>query len=138
MTQHRRPMHRRLRPALTTSPPTTCSTATTSAWSAAPIGGCILYALSCNLSDSALVNQHDLLTQAGKRGAGDEVEEEEEEGGPEEAEETGGGAKVKLKPWNRRQGRNLGLDGQGGRPAPRSSTRCTSSCTSGAQGTRSR
>ena len=61
----------------------------------APVGGCILYALSCNLSDSALVNQHDLLTQPGKRGAVDEVEEEED--APEEAEETGGGAKVKLK-----------------------------------------
>ena len=82
----------------------------------APVGGCILYALSCNLSDSALVNQHDLLTQPGKRGAGDEVEEEEE--APAEAEETGGGAKVKLKPWHRRKGRNLGLEGQGGRPAP--------------------
>ena len=82
----------------------------------APVGGCILYALSCNLSDSALVNQHDLLTQPGKRGAGDEVEEEED--APEEAEETGGGAKVKLKPWHRRKGRNLGLEGQGGRPAP--------------------
>ncbi len=82
----------------------------------APVGGCILYALSCNLSDSALVNQHDLLTQPGKRGAVDEVEEEED--APEEAEETGGGAKVKLKPWHRRKGRNLGLEGQGGRPAP--------------------
>ena len=30
----------------------------------APVGGCILYALSCNLSDSALVNQHDLLAQS--------------------------------------------------------------------------
>ena len=80
------------------------------------MGGCILYALSCNLSDSALVNQHDLLTQPGKRGAVDEVEEEED--APEEAEETGGGAKVKLKPWHRRKGRNLGLEGQGGRPAP--------------------
>ncbi len=82
----------------------------------APVGGCILYALSCNLSDSALVNQHDLLTQAGKRGAVDEDDEEED--APEEAEETGGGAKVKLKPWQRRKGRNLGLEGQGGRPAP--------------------
>ena len=82
----------------------------------APVGGCILYALSCNLSDSALVNQHDLLTQPGKRGAVDEVEEEED--APEEAEETGGGAKVKLKPWHRRKGRNLGLEGQGGRAAP--------------------
>ncbi len=82
----------------------------------APVGGCILYALSCNLSDSALVNQHDLLTQAGKRGTVDEDDEEED--APEEAEETGGGAKVKLKPWHRRKGRNLGLEGQGGRPAP--------------------
>ena len=32
----------------------------------APVGGCILYALSCNLSDSALVNQYDLLAQSGK------------------------------------------------------------------------
>ena len=83
----------------------------------APVGGCILYALSCNLSDSALVNQHDLLTQAGKKGAVDEDDEEEEDA-PDEAEETGGGAKVKLKPWHRRRGPNLGLEGQGGRPAP--------------------
>ena len=34
----------------------------------APVGGCILYALSCNLSDSALVHQHDLLSQPGRRG----------------------------------------------------------------------
>ena len=30
----------------------------------APVGACILYALSCNLSDSALVNQYDLLVQS--------------------------------------------------------------------------
>ena len=82
----------------------------------APVGGCILYALSCNLSDSALVNHHDLLAQAGRRAAGEEPEEEGDES--EEPEETGGGAKVKLKPWHRRKGRNLGLEGQGGRPAP--------------------
>ena len=81
----------------------------------APIGGCILYALSCNLSDSALVNQHDLLAQAGKGGSSDEPEEDDP---PEDAEETSGGAKVKLKPYNRRQGRNLGLEAPGGRPVP--------------------
>ena len=81
----------------------------------APIGGCILYALSCNLSDSALVNQHDLLAQAGKGAASDEPEEDDP---PEDAEETSGGAKVKLKPYNRRQGRNLGLEAPGGRPVP--------------------
>ena len=81
----------------------------------APVGGCILYALSCNLSDSALVNQHDLLAQAGKGGASDEPEEDDP---PEDAAETSGGAKVKLKPYNRRQGRNLGLEAPGGRPVP--------------------
>ena len=34
-----------------------------------------------------------------------------EDGAPTE----GGGAKVKLKPWSRRRGRNLGLEGPGGR-----------------------
>ena len=83
----------------------------------APIGTCILYALSCNLSDSALVNQHDLLVQPRKRGASDDVEEN---GAGDEADETnsGSGAKVKLKAWNRRQGRNLGLEGPAGRPVP--------------------
>ena len=81
----------------------------------APVGGCILYALSCNLSDTALVNQHDLLAQSGKGGASDELEEDDP---PEDAEETGGGAKVKLKPWNRRKSRNLGLEAPGGRPVP--------------------
>ncbi|MDE2723062.1 MAG: DUF1156 domain-containing protein [Gemmatimonadota bacterium] len=74
----------------------------------APVGGCILYALSCNLSDSALVNQHDLLAQSGKGGSSDETEESE----------TTGGAKVKLKTWSRRQGRNLGLHAPSGRPVP--------------------
>ena len=57
----------------------------------APVGGCILYALSCNLSDSALTNQYDILSRSGKRGGSDEVDEGE---AAEEPEETGGGAKV--------------------------------------------
>ena len=79
----------------------------------APVGGCILYALSCNLSDTALVNQHDLLAQSGRRNSeADDTAEEAEESG------SGGGAKVKLKPWNRRRDRNLGLEAPGGRSAP--------------------
>ena len=81
----------------------------------APVGGCILYALSCNLSDSALIHQYDLLAQSGKGRSGDEDEEEDT---TEDEEETGGGTKVKLRPWNRRQGRNLGLEAPGGRPVP--------------------
>ena len=81
----------------------------------APVGGCILYALSCNLSDTALVNQHDLLAQSG-RGNAEETEDDDSEADEERSE--GGGAKVKLKPWSRRRGRNLGLEAPGGRPPP--------------------
>lgn len=81
----------------------------------APVGGCILYALSCNLSDSALAKQHDIIAQSGKSGARDEAGEDDVD---EEAGETSGGAKMKLKPWNRRSGRNLGIQATRGRPVP--------------------
>ena len=81
----------------------------------APVGGCILYALSCNLSDSALVKQHDLLSQPGR---GSAQESEDDDPGADEERSEGGGAKVKLKPWSRRRGRNLGLEAPGGRPPP--------------------
>ena len=89
----------------------------------APVGGCILYALSCNLSDSALVSQHDLLVQPGKGNASDDLEENlsaRVDDTADEVDETsgGGGARVKLKSWQQRQGRNLGLPAPGGRPVP--------------------
>ena len=87
----------------------------------APVGGCILYALSCNLSDSALVGQYDLMAQAGKGNTGDTLEEDlSASSTDDEVGETsgGGGAKVKLKPWQRRRGRNLGLQAPGGGPVP--------------------
>ena len=88
----------------------------------APVGACILYALSCNLSDSALVGQHDLLAQSGKSASVDEEEgeAEEDEGSDEDEPEeaSGSGARLKLKSWSRRQNRNLGLEDPGGRPAP--------------------
>ena len=80
----------------------------------ASVGGCILYALSCNLSDAALVNQHDLLARGKGHGAG--ADGEEGSSGEEGEATGGGGAKVKLKPWNRRTGRSLGLQGTGGGP----------------------
>ena len=88
----------------------------------APVGACILYALSCNLSDSALVGQHDLLAQSGKAASADEEEGEaaEDEGSDEDEPEeaSGSGARLKLKPWSRRLNRNLGLEDPGRRPAP--------------------
>ena len=83
----------------------------------APVGGCILYALSCNLSDSALVNQHDLLAQSKNGSTANDLEDDASED-DEGEDDSGGGAKVKLKPWHRRRGRSLGLESPGGRPAP--------------------
>ena len=85
----------------------------------APVGGCILYALSCNLSDSALANQYDLLVQSKNGATADSLDDdapEDDEG--DDNSESGSGAKVKLKPWQRRRGRSLGLEAPGGRPAP--------------------
>ena len=81
----------------------------------APVGGCILYALSCNLSDTALVNQHDLVAQSGR---GVRKSPRTTDPAADEERSEGGGAKVKLKPWSRRRGRNLGLEAPGGRPPP--------------------
>ena len=79
----------------------------------APVGACILYALSCNLSDAALVNQYDLLTQSGAKNADEGPEAEDDDD-----TEGGSGAKIKLKAWHRAGRRNLGLEAPSGQPVP--------------------
>ena len=79
----------------------------------APAGACILYALSCNLSDSALVNQHDLLA---RRGRGSSTEDEATAASATVVSRTG--AVAVLKPWNQRRRRHLGLTAPSGRPVP--------------------
>jgi hypothetical protein len=74
----------------------------------APIGPCILYAISCGLSDAALVDQYDLLIRTGGQETEEEAEEDEE-ASPDEAE-GGSGSQVKLKPWNRRLRPSMGYD----------------------------
>lgn len=86
----------------------------------APAGACILYAVSCNISDAALTGQLDLLARSGKQAAADEDEETgEEEAESEDAgeSESGSGSTFKLKSWQQRKGKNLGYDA-GTRPAP--------------------
>ena len=94
----------------------------------APAGACILYALSCNLSDRALADRHDLLAHGGGR-ASDEPDDEDDEydaadeaGGGDDArggaDAAGKGGTVRLKPWNRRRAKTLGADAQDGTPAP--------------------
>ncbi len=80
----------------------------------APAGACILYAVSCGLSDTALSAEYDLLVRTG----GIQQEENEEESDEEEGEiEEGSGSTMRLKRWDHRRGKNLGLD-VGGRPTP--------------------
>ena len=83
----------------------------------APVGGCILYAISCGLSDSELADTWDILSRTG--GSADE-DEEPEEADPDDAAEAeeGSGSKVKLKTWAQRNRKNMGYEAPGGRPVP--------------------
>ena len=80
---------------------------------AAPAGACILYALSCNLSDADLAGRLDLLTRGTRAGP---VEAPEGEGGAAEGSDASG-SEARLKPWSRRRARDLGEPpAEGGAP----------------------
>ena len=81
----------------------------------APAGACILYALSCNLSDRDLSDRFEVLSRPG-RTAPDEPEDDE--AGEAVTDGGSGGGKVKLMPWTRRRAKWLGFEGPGGRPVP--------------------
>ncbi len=84
----------------------------------APIGPCILYAVSCGLSDSALTTRYDLLARTGGQTTVEESNEDEAgEDGDEEVEE-GTSSTVKLKPWYQRKGASLGYNAPGAPPPP--------------------
>ena len=74
---------------------------------AAPAGACILYALSCNLSDADLTGRLDLLARRGS------AEDEDGEEGGEIS-----GSEARLKAWSRRRARDLGERSADGGPAP--------------------
>ncbi|HHW77448.1 MAG TPA: DUF1156 domain-containing protein, partial [Xanthomonadaceae bacterium] len=84
----------------------------------APAGACILYAVSCNLSERQLADQYELLSRG--KGAGSDEEDEAAEGEEEseETEATGSGGTFRLRAWSQRKHRMLGLDTEGGRAAP--------------------
>jgi hypothetical protein len=84
----------------------------------APIGACILYAVSCGLSDAALADQYDLLARTGGQAAADEEDEEVSAEDAEAEPEAGSGSKVKLKSWQQRTRKSLGYEAPGGRPVP--------------------
>ena len=81
----------------------------------APAGACILYALSCNLSDRDLSDRFEVLSRPGRTPPD---APEDEEAGEANADGGSGGGKVKLVPWTRRKSKWLGYEGPGGRPVP--------------------
>lgn len=81
----------------------------------APAGACILYALSCGVSDRELAQTWNLIGfTAGKSNA------DEDEDDPDSDEETtsDSGGKVKLKTWMQRKNKSLGMETPSGRPIP--------------------
>jgi hypothetical protein len=90
----------------------------------APVGACILYAISCGLSDQALIDHFEILGRTGgvAAAAAEDDAEDEEEVDPDtaepEAELSGTGSLVRLRRWDQRRRKTLGLEGVGGRPIP--------------------
>jgi len=81
----------------------------------APAGPCILYAVSCGLSERELVDQCGLLAR-GKSGGAADAEDEADDDEP--TDTGGGGGKLKLKPWKARTQRGLGEEPLRGRAIP--------------------
>ncbi|MCY3965606.1 MAG: DUF1156 domain-containing protein [Acidobacteria bacterium] len=80
---------------------------------AAPAGVCILYAVSCNLSDADLVGGLDLLARGASAVATGASDEDGDDEAP--ASKTSG-SEARLKPWNRRRHRGLGEPSADGEP----------------------
>lgn len=78
---------------------------------AAPAGACILYALSCNLSDTDLVGRSDILVRSGRLKSPRVQAEGETQRGS-----TGG--ELQLKAWSDRRMSNLGDPGADGESPP--------------------
>jgi hypothetical protein len=88
----------------------------------APIGACILYAMSCGLSDADLADRFEILARTGGKAVAETADEDEEgEAAEDEGAETeseGTGSKVRLRRWDQRKRKTLGEEGVGGRPVP--------------------
>jgi len=74
----------------------------------APAGPCILYALSCGLSDTELAGRYDILAKGKSQPEPDE--EDDESDADQEIEDTGSGSTLRLKAWNQRKSSGLGYE----------------------------
>lgn len=84
----------------------------------APAGACILYAVSCGLSDAELERTWNLVRVKGSKTSEPDEDEEEsvEEGG--EAPEEMSGSEFVLRTWKERNDKRMGLESIGGREVP--------------------
>lgn len=83
----------------------------------APAGACILYALSCGLSDRELATTWDLVSFTGGSAPEDDDEDEASED-LDSADQDEGSGFVRLKAWDRRRRASLGLDTDPSHPVP--------------------
>lgn len=74
----------------------------------APAGACILYALSCNLSESDLADRFGLLLRTGGVVADEDGEPEEGDADAEGEVNEGSGSTFKLRPWKQRRRAGFG------------------------------
>lgn len=94
----------------------------------APVGACILYATACSLSDGELDKTWDVLIHVGSDAAlaaeADEAAESDDSDSDAPGNDadddggSGGGSKVKLKSWNHRRGKSMGLEAPEGKAVP--------------------
>lgn len=78
----------------------------------APAGACILYAVSCNLSESELADRFDILNRTGGVDTNDDGEPDEGDADAEadESPSSGTGSTFKLKSWKQRNRPGMGTD----------------------------
>jgi putative DNA methylase len=84
----------------------------------APAGACILYAISCGISDKELSGTWDLIGFTKGKGKDDEQEEADADAESDAETEEESGSKVKLKTWAQRKGKSMGYEAPGGKPIP--------------------
>ena len=86
----------------------------------APAGACILYAISCGLSDKELSDTWNIIGFTKGKASEDEESDAEADADAEADPDTeeASGSKVKLKTWAQRKSRSLGFEAPGGKPIP--------------------
>jgi len=83
----------------------------------APSGACILYAVSCGLSDNELAGTWNILAKSGSSSSTAEGEDTDPDSDA-EVDDSRSGNKIKLKTWKQRKGKSMGYEAPGGKPVP--------------------